>query len=718
MAGKMGKAVIDVEGDFSPIQKQAQGESQKLGSNMGSTIKKAVLAVGGVLAVGAIIDKTKEAIGAASDLSESVNVTGLVFGDAAKGMDSFFASSAQQMGMSESVARQASSNIGSLLGNLGFSADDAAKSTQALMQRAADLGSAFNAEPADVVQALGAALRGETEPARRFGIMLNDASIKAEAMAMGLYDGKGAIDDNAKAQAAMSLVMKQSDKVAGDFVNTSDGLANSQRIVAATAEDLKAQFGMALMPAVEGVMGAFKELMPALQPVIKAIGGELGEVLSHLVPVIAKLLPVVMDLVGVLGESLAMVVEDLAPPFMDLLAALAPLISVVAKLAQTILSSLLAALAPLLETIGPLVKILADALAPVLVSLAPSFQLLGRNLAQILTPLEPLLLSLGELVAALMPLLPPIIQLNTMALPILAPLLVLVAKILSATLTPAIKFLTDVINGLVPTIMSFLNIFTDIPALSAGVIKWFQTLPSVIASALSALPGLLANVARAAISGFLNALTAAWGAVTGFVASIPGRITGALATLASVLSTSGRQAMTGLLDGIVAGWGAVTSWVGGIPSRIVSAVGNMGNTLYAAGKAVMNGLKQGIMDGFGDIASNVSGFAGKIASLKGPLDYDRRLLIPHGNALMAGLAEGLTGGFSDVQTLVSAMGPQLESGMGVALNPVVGAVNVGAAAPVDARLVLNAPVYGLSELDQWADQRDRQLMLSLSARGR
>ena len=64
----------------------------------------------------------------------------------------------------------------------------------------------------------------------------------------------------------------------------------------------------------------------------------------------------------------------------------------------------------------------------------------------------------------------------------------------------------------------------------------------------------------------------------------------------------------------------------------------------------------------------MTGFVGGIADWikrhKGPIEYDRRLLVPHGRAIMAGLGEGLERAFgSDVEPLVSGIGGRLADAM-------------------------------------------------------
>ena len=64
-----------------------------------------------------------------------------------------------------------------------------------------------------------------------------------------------------------------------------------------------------------------------------------------------------------------------------------------------------------------------------------------------------------------------------------------------------------------------------------------------------------------------------------------------------------------------------------------------------------------------EVKSFVGGIAGWIRDNKGPLDYDRKLLIPAGHAIMQGLDQGLREKFKVVQSLISSMAQKIAEGM-------------------------------------------------------
>lgn len=201
-----------------------------------------------------------DAAGSASRLAESSNAVGKVFGDAAGTIDKFGTTAAKSVGLSQAAFNELATSTGSLLTNFGYSAQDAADQTIVLAQRAADMASVFNTDVDTALAAVNAGLRGETEPLRAFGVNVSDAALKAKALELGLYSGKGALDANAKAQAAVALTMEQTAKVAGDFADTSDGMANRQRILSASFEDTKAKLGTALLPVIEKAIGILQSL--------------------------------------------------------------------------------------------------------------------------------------------------------------------------------------------------------------------------------------------------------------------------------------------------------------------------------------------------------------------------------------------------------------------------------------------------------------------------
>ncbi|KKW13420.1 MAG: hypothetical protein UY48_C0001G0041 [Candidatus Gottesmanbacteria bacterium GW2011_GWB1_49_7] len=223
-------------------------------------------AAGGIAALGAGLGLlASKAIPAASNLNEALNATRVIFGETAEEIQRFGEIASKTAGLSRREFNQMAAETGAMLLNFGIDLKSATKGTIDLTQRAADMASIFNTEVGDALAAIQSGLQGMSLPLRRFGVDLSDIAIKAKAMEMGLGDITRQTDSAAYAQAAMALLMEQTDRIAGDFVNTSGDLANAQRIAKAELENLLATLGSIALP----VLGQFfklvsSQILPAL----------------------------------------------------------------------------------------------------------------------------------------------------------------------------------------------------------------------------------------------------------------------------------------------------------------------------------------------------------------------------------------------------------------------------------------------------------------------
>jgi chromosome segregation ATPase len=221
------------------------------------------------------------AIKAASDLNETTSKTTVVFGQASGEVLEFGRNASKSIGQSNNAALAAASGFGNLFKSIGLTDQVSAKYSVQLTKLAGDLASFQNTSPEEAVQALSSALVGEAEPIRRYGVLLDDASLKQAALDQGLGDyTKGTLPPAIRAQAAFGLIMKQTTTAQGDFARTSKGLANQSRILRAELEDQAAAIGTKLLPAaltvtkgVGGAVGAFGQLPPAVQAGTIALGG-------------------------------------------------------------------------------------------------------------------------------------------------------------------------------------------------------------------------------------------------------------------------------------------------------------------------------------------------------------------------------------------------------------------------------------------------------------
>ncbi|EOI47874.1 phage tail tape measure protein [Enterococcus faecium] len=111
-----------------------------------------------------------------------------------------------------------------------------------------------------------------------------------------------------------------------------------------------------------------------------------------------------------------------------------------------------------------------------------------------------------------------------------------------------------------------------------------------------------------------------------------------------------------LVSGAQEVWDNLVNAVSDTVDRVTGWFDNLKNIdLLAAGKAIMDSFLEGLQNTWKSVQDFVGGIGDWIREHKGPIQYDRKLLIPAGQAIMNGLNEGLTGGFNDVQNTVGSM---------------------------------------------------------------
>jgi hypothetical protein len=253
-AGSASRAFKQVERDSERMGKKVDREGGRIRGFATITSKgmgRVGLAAGGMAAAGAGAAAllAKSFVTGATSIDESLSKNRVLFGKHAEQVEKWSKNTAQFLGISRQAALEAAGTFGNLFTALDLGPKKSQQMSTALVGLAADLASFNNATPEEALEAIRSGLVGETEPLRRFGVNLNDATLRAEALRMGLVKTtKESLEPQTKALAVNSLLFKQTEKAQGDFQRTSGGLANQQRILKAQLADTGAELGGKLMP--------------------------------------------------------------------------------------------------------------------------------------------------------------------------------------------------------------------------------------------------------------------------------------------------------------------------------------------------------------------------------------------------------------------------------------------------------------------------------------
>lgn len=228
-----------------------------------------------------IVDVFKSSIEGASDLNESVNALNKSYGENSKGVQALGRQSATALGLSNNAFNGLAVKFSSFAKQIAGPGGDVVGTLDDLTTRASDFASVMNLDVNDAVGVFQSALAGESEPIRAYGIDVSAAAVASYAMSHGIADSAASMTQAQKVQATYGLLMDKTSNTQGDFVQTSDQLANSQRILAARWDDIKASLGAGALPVLAAASQVMvNDVLPAVEGVARGLGDVLGPVIG------------------------------------------------------------------------------------------------------------------------------------------------------------------------------------------------------------------------------------------------------------------------------------------------------------------------------------------------------------------------------------------------------------------------------------------------------
>lgn len=460
-----------------------------------------------------------------------------------------------------------------------------------------------------------------------------------------------------------------------------------------------------------GLAASFGAALIGLQQPLTQYGSTLA---NYWKTIFAKLGPIV-------SSTLGTVLTQIPALFQALVSAVAPIItqisSMISKLDFSGIQAVLQAIIPavvsgfqtMMAIVGPSIQQvitsfgnLWNAIQPLLTVLAgalmPAFQVIGSFLGGVFSGILTGVSAAFDVIRVVIQVLTPVVSALVSAFQYIAPVL--------STIAQWVGYVIGAFSGLGGAGSSLKTILTDA---WSGIKNASSVAGNVIGAVVNGIKGFFSALSAAG-GGLSGALQVVWNAIKAAI-SVAGSAIGGVISRISGFFSSLISAGNSLGGGMSAVWSAITGTISRAAGTISGIINNIKGfftglaniDLSGAGAAIMNGFLGGLKGAYENVKDFIGGIGNWIKDHKGPISYDRKLLIPAGNSIMDGLNEGLGDSFKNVQRNVSGMADKLASGFNLNLPKVTAEYAVSSAG-------LNAgEQLAVSQLNSISSNIQRQL---------
>lgn len=247
-------------------------------NKMSSSFKSLMQTLIPILGIHQLFNWGKQSIKISSDLSEVQNIVNATFGDFKDKIEDLSKTSIKDFGMSELTAKQIASRFQAMGIAMGFGQEKMSDMSINLTKLAADMASFYNVEQDAVAKSLQSVFTGETEPLRKYGLDLTQATLQQWAMNQGINANIQSMSQAEKTLLRYQYVMSNTSAAQGDFARTADTWANQTRVLKQNLEQLASTIGGTLINAFKPLVKALNVAMGYINSFAKTVSNALGKI--------------------------------------------------------------------------------------------------------------------------------------------------------------------------------------------------------------------------------------------------------------------------------------------------------------------------------------------------------------------------------------------------------------------------------------------------------
>lgn len=659
---KVGADLTDMQKGLKKAAKELKSAGQEI-SSLGSSLTTGVtLPIAGAAAA---------SIKFASDLEESTNKVNVAFQGSADEVKKWSETTLESFGIAKGTALDMAALFGDMGTAMGQTPQEAAKMSESLVGLAGDLASFKNIGIEEAQTALKGIFTGEGESLKSLGVVMQDSTLEAYALASGQKKAYDEMTQAEKVALRYAFVMDATKNAQGDFARTSGGTANQLRIVQESLKEAAATLGQNLLPIItpilqklNGLIQRFSEMDEGTQKFILAMAG----IAAAIGPVLSVVGGLTTGLGGAVGAvSKAAVVLSKGG---GLASALGALIGP-GGIALLVIAAIAAAAYLIISNWSVIKGFFTNLWESVSTAFTSAWEGVKSFFSGIWSWLQNFFGQWGSVIlAVLMPF-------------IGVPLLIYQywdqIKLFFAGLWETVK---ASFNGALTAIIQYFN---DLPAnigsalgfVIGSVLKFgidlamwvIETIPVIIESITQFFAELPTRISET-VAGVLSAISlwgvnlATWvalnipiviGSIASFFASLPGQITNAISGVTSAIGTWAGNLITKAGEELPKVVASIVEYFKALPKEMLQV-----------GKDLVTGLWNGMNGMMSWIKKKIKEFASSlISSIKSSLGISspsKVMANEVGKWIPAGIARGITGNASLVQAAMDTMSTQFTAG--------------------------------------------------------
>lgn len=297
---KVGADLTEMQKGLKKAAKELKSAGQEISSLGASLTTGVTLPIAGAAAA---------SIKFASDLEESTNKVNVAFQGSADEVKKWSDTTLETFGIAKGTALDMASLFGDMGTAMGQTPQEAAKMSESLVGLAGDLASFKNIGIEEAQTALKGIFTGEGESLKSLGVVMQDNTLEAYAMATGQKKAYDEMTQAEKVALRYAYVMDATNNAQGDFTRTSGGTANQLRIVQESLKEAAATLGQNLLPIITPILQKlndfikrFSEMNEGTQKFILTMTG-IAAVIGPVLSIVGGLTTGLGGVVSALGKA-------------------------------------------------------------------------------------------------------------------------------------------------------------------------------------------------------------------------------------------------------------------------------------------------------------------------------------------------------------------------------------------------------------------------------